>query len=170
MFCPCCVSHRNYTDRRKEYQPKRGGAPVQRTVQNLALPPLDELAACLSQVILLPKQNLCYRRRLRHVLRSLWHPREQVELHFVLQLPSWKLPLLFLFLHRHHRRWVSKFSFWRRQSVKTVSPSYNRDPLGLFPCMQSSPTRFAFINFKHIQNISIKFALNHRFFQYMSID
>ena len=94
--------NRDHSDWRQEHEQKRRGALVQCAEQDVALSALDELAARLPQIVLLPEQDLRDWRRLRHVVRSVRHPRKQVELHLLLQLAPRQLALLLLLIYRHH--------------------------------------------------------------------
>ena len=61
---------RDHPDWRKKHEQKRRGAPLQREQQDLEVAPLDELAESITQVLLLPGEDLRDRWRLRYELRG----------------------------------------------------------------------------------------------------
>ena len=61
---------RDPSDWRKEHEQKWRSAPVQCKYQELEAFASYELVACQPQIFLHPKQDIRYRWRLRHVLRS----------------------------------------------------------------------------------------------------
>ena len=119
LQCIGSLTHWNHTDWRKEHEQKRRSPPLQHKQQDLEVSPLNEPTTCLTQVFLLLEQNICDWRRLRYELWSLWHSREQVELHIVLQFASWQLALLILLFNCNH--WLRDSWYGRILRVKYFS-------------------------------------------------
>ena len=109
LLCSCNFSNRDNSDRRQEHQQERWSASFQREYKELEESAQHEPATRISQELPLLEQDLRYWRWLRHELRSIRHPREQVEFYLVVQCTPREFTIFVLIGYCYCRRRTVKY-------------------------------------------------------------